>query len=61
MMRSTIEEAFDDGYIAIVLEGSVSATPTEWKVVVLDESKLENQVHNNSQTILKVSQLMIYL
>ena len=61
MMRSTIEEAFDDGYIAIVPDGSVSATPTEWKVVILDESKFKNQIHSNPWTILKVSQLMIYL
>ena len=61
MIRSTIKEAFDNSYIAIVLDGSVSATPTEWKVVVLNESKFKTKVHSNPWTILKVSQLIIYL
>ena len=61
IMRSTIEEAFDNGYITIIPDGSVSATPTERNVVVLDKSKFKNQVHSNPWTILKISQLMIYL
>jgi hypothetical protein len=53
-LPTLIEEAFDDGYIAVVPDGSVSATPTEWKVVVLDESKLKNVLNISPLTTFKV-------
>ncbi|KAL8911032.1 MAG: hypothetical protein Q9171_003736 [Xanthocarpia ochracea] len=38
MLYRPIEEAFDNGEIAIVPDGSIDATPTEWKVALLQTS-----------------------
>lgn len=37
-MYSTIEGGFDNGWIAIVPHDDVEATPTEWKIVLLNEA-----------------------
>ena len=43
-MYHTIETAFDNGFIAIVPDGSVDVTPTEWKIVLLNEDVRNNIV-----------------
>lgn len=37
IMNSKFEEAFDNGWVTIVPDGSVEATPTQWKVVLLND------------------------
>lgn len=38
-LQSKIEEGFDNGWIAIVPVNDVAATPTEWKVVLLNTAR----------------------
>ena len=47
VLASKIEEDFDNGWIAIVPDGSVSSTPTAWKVVVLNDAVLSNTVYTD--------------
>lgn len=50
MLHSTIEEAFDNGYVAIVPHGSLQATPTEWKLVILKHDMANHQLWVNPRT-----------
>ena len=45
MLNRVIEGAFDNGWIAIVPNGSVDQTPTEWKLVVLKDSIRNDTVY----------------
>jgi len=38
VMYRTIETAFDNGWITIVPDGSVESTPTEWKLVLMNDT-----------------------
>ncbi len=38
IMNRVFEEAFDNGWVTIVPYGSVEVTPTEWKVVLLNDA-----------------------
>ena len=50
MLHKTIEEAFDNGYVAIVPHGSLQATPTEWKLVILKHDMPNHQLWQNPRT-----------
>ena len=50
MLASPIEEAFDNGEIAIVLCGSLDDNPTEWKVIVLHTVLLEKPCWEDPST-----------
>ncbi|KAL9598482.1 MAG: hypothetical protein Q9219_004455 [cf. Caloplaca sp. 3 TL-2023] len=43
-LNHIIENGFDNGWIAIVPDGSVEKTPTEWKVILLNEDKRKQTV-----------------
>lgn len=44
-LNKVVEKAFDNGWIVIVPDGSVEATPTEWKIVLLKEDIRANTVY----------------
>lgn len=44
-LNKVVEKGFDNGWIAIVPDGSIEATPTEWKIVVLNEDIRANTVY----------------
>ncbi len=44
-LNRVIEGAFDDGWIAIIPNGSVDQTPTEWKLVILKDSIRNDTVY----------------
>lgn len=44
-LNRVIEGGFDNGWIAIIPNGSVDTTPTEWKLVVLKDSILNDTVY----------------
>ncbi|KAL8682944.1 MAG: hypothetical protein Q9186_001023 [Xanthomendoza sp. 1 TL-2023] len=46
-LHRVIEKGFNNGWIAIVPDGSVEKTPTEWKVVLLKESVRNDTVYTN--------------
>ncbi|KAL8644647.1 MAG: hypothetical protein Q9226_007661 [Calogaya cf. arnoldii] len=45
-----IEKAFDNGWIAVVPNGSIEQNPTEWKVVVLQDDLLDKVVYEDPYT-----------
>ena len=47
-LNKIIKAGWDNGWIAIVPDGSVEATPTEWKLVLLNESIRNNMVYRSS-------------
>ncbi|KAL8994703.1 MAG: hypothetical protein Q9169_005406 [Polycauliona sp. 2 TL-2023] len=50
MLFQPIEEAFDNGEIAIVPHGSIDQKPTEWKVVVLQTTLLNKVCYRDLAT-----------
>ena len=50
MLNKVIEGAFDNGWVAIIPDGSVDSTPTEWKIVLLNNQKRENTVYTDPIT-----------
>ncbi|KAL8818730.1 MAG: hypothetical protein Q9223_002702 [Gallowayella weberi] len=45
-----IEKGFDNGWIAIVPDGSVEKTPTEWKIVLLNDAVRNDIVYRVGKT-----------
>ena len=43
-LNKVIEAAWDNGWLAIIPDGSVEATPTEWKLILLNEEVRKNTV-----------------
>ena len=50
MLHKSIEEAFDNGNVAIVPHGSLQATPTEWRLVILKHDMINHQLWQNPRT-----------
>lgn len=50
MLNKVIEGAFDNGWVAIIPDGSVESTPTEWKIVLLDDQKRQFTVYTDPIT-----------
>ena len=50
MLHKSIEEAFDNGYVAIVPHGSLQATPTEWKLFILKHDMTNHALWKNLRT-----------
>ena len=48
-LNKFIERGWDNGWAAIIPDGSVETTPTEWKLVLLNESIRKNTVYNPGQ------------
>lgn len=49
-MNGIIEKFFDCGWVAIVPRGSIEQTPTEWKMVAIDDQISENAVYQSSES-----------
>ncbi len=49
-MKTNIEEAYDNGWVVILPDGSVQATPTQWKLVVINEDLFGKCVHRGGGT-----------
>lgn len=47
-LNSIIEKGFDNGWVAIVPDGSIEKTPTEWKMVVLNDAIRKDVVFTSS-------------
>lgn len=45
VMYQTIEGAFDNGWVTIVPDGSVERTPTQWKMVLLNQAVKNDTVY----------------
>lgn len=45
ILQRSIEKAFDNGWIVIVPDGSVETTPTEWKMIVLNDQIANDTVY----------------
>ncbi|KAL8777214.1 MAG: hypothetical protein Q9194_002687 [Teloschistes cf. exilis] len=47
-LNSIIEKGFDNGWVAIISDGSVERTPAEWKTVLLNDAIRKDVVFTNS-------------
>jgi hypothetical protein len=45
IMNCKFEEAFDNGWVTLVPDGSVESTPTQWKVVLLNDTVRRETVY----------------
>jgi hypothetical protein len=48
IMNSKFEEAFDNGWVTIIPDGSVEVTPTQWKVVLLNDTVKRDTVYTSN-------------
>jgi hypothetical protein len=51
IMIRPFEEAFDNGWVTIVPDGSVEATPTQWKAVLLNDAVKRNTVYTSEEKV----------
>ena len=48
-LNRVIEKGWDNGWVAIVPDETVDRTPTEWKIILLNESVRNDMVHKNKE------------
>lgn len=49
-LNETVEKGFDNGWIAIIPDGSVEASPTEWKMVVSERGDSKSNCVHHART-----------